>query len=192
MKHFAAMVLAIIIAGIAVFAQAHSDAHTDAPESIDCRRPPADAVTELPAPLNRWARLECQPGSQFLVSSADWIWRYPASFTTPVLIPAWAPDPARAAAEAHYFVAAQLDHITDQQAQVLHERLAKEVAIYGAMTSAADQLPVREAYALRAQNNHGERFDIYFMYRSERDVWGLVCTPQCKSEFSFLMSSRKN
>ncbi|MCW5622182.1 MAG: hypothetical protein KIS79_13835 [Burkholderiales bacterium] len=190
MKHFAAAGLAIIAAGMVAFAQAHPDADADAPEVIDCRRPPADAVTELPAPLNRWARLECQPSSQFLVQSADWSWRYPASFTTPVLIPAWTPDPARAAVEAHYFVAAQLDRMTDQQAQALHERLAREVAVYGAMTGTPEQSPVREVYALRAQNNHGEHFDVYFMYRSEQDVWGLVCAPQCKSEFSFLMSAR--
>jgi len=187
MKRSAVAAMLILAAAPMQWARAHSEDQSAVPQAIDCRKPPADAVTTLPAPLDRWARLECTPGAQFLVPGTDWVWRYPASFTTPVLIPAWTPNPAKAAGETHYFVSAAVEHASAEQARMLHDRLAEEVSIYGAMA----QSPVREVYTLRAENNHGEHFDIHFMYRSDQDVWGLVCAPKCGAESSFILNSRK-
>jgi len=186
MKRLAVAAAVVLAAAPMQLARAHSDGQAAVPQAIDCRKPPADAVSTLPAPLDRWARLECTPDAQFLVPSRDWVWRYPGSFTTPVLIPAWTPNPAKAAAETHYFVSAAIEHASAEQARKLHERMAAEVSIYGAMA----QSPVREVYTLRAENNHGEHFDIHFMYRSDQDVWGLVCAPKCGAEISFIMNAR--
>ncbi len=188
MKHLLAAAALILAGAVPHLARAHSEAGQDAPQAIDCRKPPEDTVTTLPAPLDRWGRIECTPSAQFLVPATDWVWRYPASFTTPVLIPAWTPNPANAAAEAHYFVSLDLARATEAQARALHDRMAREVSVYGAMA----QSPVREVYTLRLENNHGEHFNIHFMYRSDQDVWGLVCAPSCGPENSFLMNSRSN
>jgi len=179
---------ASVIAAAPSLALAHSETHLDAPTAIDCRQPPKDAVTALPAPLDRWASIECTPGAQFIIPSTGWVWRYPASFTTPVMVPAWTPNPAKAAVDAHYFVSARVEHASGEAAQALHRRLAGEVPNYGAMA----ETPVREAYTLRAENNHGEHFDIHFMYRSDQDVWGMVCAPKCGPEMAFVMNSRSN
>ncbi|MCC7546430.1 MAG: hypothetical protein IT532_01555 [Burkholderiales bacterium] len=187
MKHVAAAALLFLAAtGTARFALAHPDEQRDAPQTIDCRTPSEDVITRLPAPLDRWAQLHCTPEAQFLVPSRDWLWRYPASFTTPVLIPAWTPNPSRAAAQAHYFISVEIDRASDEDAHALDERMAREISIYGALA----QSPVSEVYTLRAENNHGEHFDIHFMYRSDQDVWGLVCAPRCGAEMSFRLNAR--
>lgn len=186
MRYTAAAALFLLALAAARPVLAHSDEHGEEIPSIDCRNPPADAVTVLPAPLDRWARLECTPGAQFIVPHAGWIWRYPASFTTPVMVPAWTPNPARAAAAAHYFVSLRLEHLPADAANALHGRMAAAVPNYGAMAEA----PLQDVYSLRAENNHGEQFEIHFMYRSDADVWALVCAPDCGPEMSFLISSR--
>ncbi len=186
MKPFAAAALLLLTMGAARPVLAHPEEHGESIPAIDCSNPPADAVTVLPAPLDRWARLQCTPASQFIVPGADWIWRYPASFTTPVMLPAWTPNPARAAASTHYFVSAQVEHLSAEGAQALHARMAERVPSYAAMA----RTPVRDVYSLRAENNHGEHFEIHFMYRSDADVWALVCAPDCGPELSFLISSR--
>lgn len=187
MKHVA--VAAVLVAAVIPHCVlAHSEEQPEAPQAIDCRQPAAGTVTALPAPIDRWARVECTPSAQYLVPDPGWVWRYPASFTTPVLIPAWTPDPSKAAAQAHYFVSVEVAHATGEAAHALHQRMADAVAAYAASAGTA----AREVYTLRAQNNVGGHFDIHFMVRSDRDVWALVCAPDCGPELSFVMHARSN
>ena len=60
----------------------------DAAPQHDCAGSPPDALTALPAPLNKWGQIMCTPYGQILASHAGWMWLMPD--LDPVLIPAQA------------------------------------------------------------------------------------------------------
>ncbi|HZP88998.1 MAG TPA: hypothetical protein VFB54_19460 [Burkholderiales bacterium] len=171
---------------------AHQESHAldDTQQMLDCHNLPSKALTQLPAPMNDWARLECVPAGQMLVQGKDWTWRYPASFTTPVHIPAWSVEPAAAASDGLYFVEAQVSVVRGEQAKALESRLANEVQVYASMSEGKP--PVADIYTLTTMNSAGHRFDVHFLYRSDQDIWAMVCAPDCRSDFSFVVNSGKN
>jgi hypothetical protein len=187
----AAAALAASLAPMAAHAHA-DDGHGDSPRGIDCGNPPADAVARLPAPLNDWARLDCNHAGQMLAQGTDWVWRYPASFTTPVHIPAWTPDSTGAALGGRYFTGAEIAVLRGEAAHRLEDRLASEVVVYREMATGDGKPPAREVYTLHATNDMGQSFEVHFLYRSDHDIWGLICAPDCASDRTFLLSSRRN
>src|SRR5438067_13230594 len=56
-------------------------------ENHDCSSAPADAVMNLPAPLNKWGQITCTPLGHMLTSHEGWIWIMPDASGT-VLIAA--------------------------------------------------------------------------------------------------------
>jgi hypothetical protein len=183
---------ALLVAGTPLTSHAHSDeGHVDGPRGIDCGNPPANAVVALPAPLNDWARLDCNEAGQMLAQGPDWLWRFPASFTTPVHIPAWTPDSTGAALGGRYFTRLDVAVLRGDEARRLEEQLASEVAVYRDMATGEGKSPLREAYTLHATNDMAQSFDVHFLYRSEHDIWGLICVPDCASDHTFMLSSRR-
>jgi hypothetical protein len=190
-EKFTAAALAAAVWALALTAWAHSDGdEAPPPQTLDCEHLPAKALTALPAPFDVWARLDCLPAGQLLAQPRDWIWRYPASFTTPVFVPAWTADPAAVAASARYFTAAEVAVARGEGALALHRRFAQELEVYGAMT--AERPAPTAVHTLIARNDLDQELRVHFVYRSPQDVWGIVCTPDCRSEYSFLVSSRGN
>lgn len=185
----AAMFAAAMLSSPVVRAHGSEDGHDDSKDLLDCQRLPAKALKVLPAPLDRWARLECVPTGQMLVQGRQWAWRYPASFTTPVHIPAWSFEPAAAAEDSLYFVSADVAHTSGEAAATLEGRLTRDVVVYTAMNEGKQA--VRDIYTLTARNSAGHQFDVHFLYRSDEDIWGLVCAPECRSDFSFILESRE-
>jgi hypothetical protein len=185
---FTAVALAATCA-IALPASAHSDRdEVPRPQALDCEHLPAEALTALPAPFDNWARLDCLPAGQLLAQAHDWIWRYPASFTTPVFVPAWTADPSAVAAGARYFTAAEVAVAHGDEALALHRRFAQELEVYRAVT--AERPAPSAVHTLIARNDLDQELRLHFVYRSPQDVWGIVCAPDCRSEYSFLVSSR--
>src|SRR3979409_1711336 len=85
-----------------------------AAQDSSCGVSPAEAVSTLPAPLNKWAQIVCTQSGQVITGHEGWVWIEPTRHAI-VLIPsqnlkadpdgvAIAPDPAKAgAADKSYF-----------------------------------------------------------------------------------------
>lgn len=186
-----AAALAAVVCAVIPPAWAHSEGdEAPRPQALDCERLPANALTALPVPFDTWARLDCLPAGQLLSQPRDWIWRYPASFTTSVLVPAWTVEPSAVAARARYFTAAEVTVARGEEALALHRRFAQDLEVYRAMT--AERPAPSAVHTLIARNDLDQELRMHFVYRSAQDVWGIVCAPDCRSEYSFLVSSRGN
>ncbi|HEU5282993.1 MAG TPA: hypothetical protein VFU53_04220 [Burkholderiales bacterium] len=188
---FIAVVLVAAVSVWAVPCLAHSEAE-DAPraQALDCEHLPEKALTGLPAPFDTWAKLDCLPAGQLLAQPRDWVWRYPASFTTPVFVPAWTADPSAVAASAVYFTEAEVAVARGEEALALDRRFARELELYRTMT--AERPAPSAVHTLIAKNDLGEELRMHFVVRSPQDVWGIVCAPDCRPDHSFLVSWRGN
>lgn len=83
---------AVAISVLISFAGMHAGANAaaDAAPEHECSGTPPDAVTALPAPLNRWGQIVCTPFGQMLGSRKGWMWLMPD--LDPVFIPAQLSD----------------------------------------------------------------------------------------------------
>lgn len=165
------------------------DGHDTERIALDCEKLPTDALKAFPPPLNDWGQVMCVPNGQILVQGPQWTWRYPASFTTPVHVAAWSALPAAGSAEALYFVKADVTVVRGEAAQALESKLAGDVKVYAAMNKGKQ--PPSQVFTLTAINNAGHAFDVHFLYRSDQDIWGIVCAPECRSDFSFMLNSKR-
>jgi hypothetical protein len=185
---------ALFAASVAVFISAASltHAHSDGAEPLqmDCDHPPSSAVTSLPPPFDAWAQLECRPSGQFVVQAGDWAWRYPASFTEQVLIPAWMPDSDSLATSARYFKVVGVSLAEGDKAAAMHDQFVKEVVPYRVHAGGSETPRPKLIYTLTAVNDLGEEVKVHWVYRSDKDVWGIVCAPQCKSESAFMAAKQ--
>lgn len=158
---------------------------------LDCEHLPSAAVTSLPEPFDQVARIECRPTGQFLVQGERWIWRYPASFTTQVYLPAWTPDPSAAAAGSRYFTSANVRVERGERAAALHRRFMEEVSMYMALAGSEAPPTPREVYSLTAMNDLGQAMRVHLVQPDGRsDLVGIVCAPECRDEYSFIATSR--
>jgi len=167
-------------------------AHSDSAEplQIDCDHLPSGAAKSLPPPVDALAQLECRPSGQFLVQGGDWSWRYPASFTEQVLIPAWLPNPESLATGARYFKLVAASLAEGDKAAAMHDQFVKEVVPYRIQAGGSETPSPKSIYTLTAVNDLGQEVKVHWVYRSDKDVWGIVCSPQCKSEYAFIATKR--
>lgn len=188
---FLAATLAALVGWHAGAASAQSDRDaTAAPRRPECARLPSEALMRLPPPLDGWARLDCTPAGQILVSHRDWIWRYPASYTSWVWLPAWLADAAQLGQGIRYFVSAEVTVARGEEAAVMHRDLAAQVAVYRAMTEGRPA--PAEVYTATLLNETDQALRVHFLFHSRQDVWAVVCAPDCSEEYSFIMSARGN
>jgi hypothetical protein len=155
---------------------------------LDCTHPPADALRGLPAPIDRWTALTCMPNGQMLHQKPGWSWRFPASFTSQVMIPAAvAAEPQDAFGR--YFSSMEIATLEGEAAAQLHAQLARDVPTYAFRfgDKLAESRP-KAIYRVRARNDKGGEFVLHMVYRSDQDIWGLVCTPECVPESLFVVS----
>jgi hypothetical protein len=184
--------LAAALLSVATGAAAHSDdsdaEQAAAPTMLDCSHPPADALRGLPSPIDRWTALSCLPNGQMLHQKTGWSWRFPASFTTQVMIPAGVvADPQDAFGR--YFSSIEITTLEGEAAAQLHAQLARDVPTYAFRfgDKLAESRP-KAIYKVRARNDKGGEFLLQMVYRSDQDIWGLVCSPDCVPESLFTVS----
>lgn len=176
----------LILMGVALGADAlahagHDPATHAAVDVMSCDKPPANAVLTLPAPLSDWAEIECSPLGQQLVPGPRWQWRYPASFKVRPVIPAWSPTASEEALGAKYFIALEIDDLSDAALGERHAWLAAQVATY----RDAEHDPPRAMRRLRAENNLGHEFDVWFAQFEGGRQWAVMCVPECRVEYAF-------
>jgi hypothetical protein len=185
----AALAAGAIIAGGSVLAHQERDDHTEPDEvasaMLDCERLPANAVSSLPQPVAAWTQVACRYTGQLLVEGAGWQWRYPASFTTPVIVSAGMASPH--AAGARYFTAVVVAAKDSAAATQLHEELSRDVAVYA--DNAGTGAP-GSAYTLVASNDLGDQLQVHFLPRAGGDFLGIVCAPKCIPESTFIVQKR--
>ena len=168
-------------------ARGHGE-HAVAPlEQMDCSRPPAAAITQLPEPLANWARLECGAGGQKLVAAPGWQWRYPSSWFDRPFAPAGAPDASIDEPGAKYFVEMTVEVVTGAAAQAVHDKLARAISSYA---DAYERAPAR-FYRVKAENNLGHDMEFWFPAKSETDLWGVLCVPTCRPDYAFLIQKQQ-
>jgi hypothetical protein len=172
---------------LAVAHQEHGDqgGQDQAGMVLDCEHLPANAVYSLPQPVAAWTSVACRYTGQLLVESRAWQWRYPASFTTPVIVPATIASPQSAGAR--YFTAVSVATSEASAAAQLHQELIREVVVYA--DNAGPGVPA-SAYTLTASNDIGDQLRIHFLPRAGGDFLGVVCAPKCVPENTFIVQKR--
>lgn len=166
---------------------AHEDSTRESAPFLDCNQPPASALKNVPDPLAHWSRLECTPAGQMLVAGDDWFWRYPASFTERPFLPAWmTADPTRSP-DPRFFKSIKMREGSADDLGGLKQRMKKSAIDLPAPEKGAG--PER-LYVMAAESNHGEGFEVNFIYRSDDDIWAITCAPDCAPEHVFKIYRR--
>ncbi|HEX7810990.1 MAG TPA: hypothetical protein VF460_03695 [Burkholderiales bacterium] len=176
--------LGAVLSLAAILASAHSENESAKYAPIDCDHPAPGVVTALPEILAGPAYLQCTPAFQQIVSSDAWSWRYPGSFFERPFIPAYAPTPSHGHGGARYFTGFEAVELDANELRAQHERF-KSIPTYREST-----VPVR-ILKLVATNDLGHELDAYFGFRSEREGWVVMCTPDCAPENMFLIERRE-
>lgn len=158
----------------------------DAPTPIgamDCGQPPENARRKLPAPIDQWALIDCSPLGTKLIAAPGWQWRFPNSWFDRPDAPAWAPDASIDAPGAKYFVDFDARVLEGAEAAEQHARLAAAVPAY---RDAVPAVPAR-IHRLDVENNLGHEMVIWFSAATPNDLWAILCTPQCRPDYAFII-----
>jgi hypothetical protein len=165
-----------------VSAYAHDAGDQEPMPFLDCDHPPAHAMRTLHEPIARWTAIECTPAGQMLVSSEDWIWRYPGSFTDRPFLPAWmTADPTRSP-DPRYFEALEVRELPSEQLPAFYARIAQSAI---ELPSAKTPAPSERLYHFVGRTNFDETMEVNFLYRSDSDIWAIPCAPDCRPEQVF-------
>ena len=175
---------ATMACGLAAAHQEHADDEA-AGMVLDCEHLPPKAVTSLPQPVAAWTSVACRYSGQILVESRGWQWRYPASFTTPVIVSATMASPQSGGAR--YFTSVTVAISEAAAAAQLHEDLVRDVVVYA--DHAGSGVPA-SAYTLTVSNDIGDQLRIHFVPRAGGDFLGVVCAPRCMPENMFIVQKR--
>ena len=188
--------LRIAVAGAWVFAlawisytQLAGASARDHYQLLDCDRLPGEAMLELPAPAQQWARIDCRPFGQALAPSAGYTWRYSGTFTREVTVPAIMGKTAEEGGGARYFRDASLARREGAQVADLHRTLQQQVASYAFL--AGDEVP-QAAHTLRLVNDVLDIVTVHFMQRASGDMWVVVCAPGCMPENVFVVQKLRS
>jgi hypothetical protein len=158
------------------------------PMMLDCDALPQNALRALPAPVDRWTAIQCLPNGQILHQKQGWSWRFPGSFTNQVMISAGTKAPPELAF-GRYFARIELSVQEGEDAARLHAKLAREVPTYQFhFGERLRETRPKAVYTLRARDDKSGEFSIVMVYRSDQDIWGLVCMPDCVPESLFTVS----
>jgi hypothetical protein len=169
-------------------AHAHDAGERDAMPFLDCENPPAHAMLTLPEPIARWTAIQCTPAGQMLIQSADWIWRYPGSFTDRPFLPARMTADPSISPEPRYFQTLEVRELPAAQLPAFRARIAQSAIDLPAATDATQ--PER-LYHVVGKTNHDEAMEVNFLYRSDSDIWAIPCAPECRPEQVFHIYRRE-
>lgn len=148
---------------------------------IDCEHPAANVVTALPPAVSSPAHLQCTPAFQQIVSNDGWTWRYPGSYFDRPFIPAYAPRLSHGKGGPRFFTGFETQELSPDEVRAQHDRFTKDIPTYREKAAPARILK------LVATNDLGHELDAYFGFRSEREGWVVLCTPDCAPENLFLI-----
>jgi hypothetical protein len=176
----------IALAAMSPGVRAHSDSdHDDAADLgfFDCDHLPAGALTALPTPLDGWAKLECTSAGQKLVAKLPWRWRFPGSWLNRPDLPAWAPAASFTLPGPKHFVKMEIVELDTQSTDAAHDKLMRESATY---RFHVETRPLA-MHRMTVLNSLGHTMDVYFPTVSDDLRWAILCVPDCRPEYAFLI-----
>jgi hypothetical protein len=185
MRHVS-ILAATAAACLALSAYAHQENGGGADDGMvfDCDHLPAGAVTNLPEAIRPLARLECLPNGQLIVARENWVWRYPASYFDLPVIAAYSPPESRNKPGPRWFTSLTVKELTGEAALKRSEALARALPNYSV------DAPPKSVLHLVAQNELGDRFDVYFPMIDGENGWGAICAPECFPQMLFMVYKR--
>jgi hypothetical protein len=177
----AAAVLAAAWLSLPVFSHQEESASGADLAPLDCDHLPAGAITTLPEAIRPFAALECAPNGQLIVAREHWVWRFPASYFDRAFIASYTPEASRSKPGPRWFTSLGLKELQGEAARAQHEALLRQLPNYS-----GDPAP-KTVYHLLAQNEQGDRFDVFFPMTSESKGWGAICAPDCEPQMLFMI-----
>jgi len=151
----------------------------------DCAGTPADAVVDLPPPLNAWGQIACTPYGHIISNKEGWIWSYPGAYA-PVFVPSQMvrKNPAELGNRS-YFTNIKMTKVEgaefEEAYSAFHASFRKDEA-----------LPI--GYRLDATSVSGKNLKLYFFDYGD-SAWGIWCRETCDPKLSFMvlnMAKRPN
>ena len=140
-----------------------------------------DAVTTLPAPLNRWASVRCTLAGYVITGKEGWLWLEP-NHKALVVIPAQTFDRQAGPDRNAYFTKIELTKVTGEEFERAYE-------VFHAGFDPKDAKPAGYRLDVATMDGHDIRlymFD-YFTYG-----WGMACTKDaCDQSSRFVMLNMK-
>ncbi len=145
---------------------------------INCEGTPKEAVTELPAPLNKWASLACTKYGHVIGPAEKWLWTVPGGFS-PIFVPSqMVKTNPKKVGNSSYFT--QIKLIKEKDNSLLGELLK------GFDTSGAND--TTDIYKLTVKNNQNLSQTLYFIDdRTDSNKWGVWCRNECKETTQFML-----
>jgi len=150
---------------------------------VSCEDSPAEAVMEIPSPLNNWVKLVCSKYGHLIDANDGWIWTSPGGYQ-PVFIPAqMVKENPVESGNAFYFTKISFHKASGKE---------KELAISHMKTFDGEH-ESKITYKLVVTNNMQQSQTLYFFDdQREENKWGIWCRNHCKevSHFMFLDMSK--
>ncbi len=184
LRSLASVALALLT--LPLGASAHSDSDHDAAADVgffDCDHAPAGTLMTLPVPMDSWATLECTSAGQKLVAKLPWQWRFPASWLNRPELPAWAPAASFTLPGPKHFVKMEVVELDAQGIDAAHEKLMRDSATYRFHVETRP----KAMHRMTVLNSLGHTMDVYFPTVSDDLRWAILCVPDCRPEYAFLI-----
>jgi hypothetical protein len=176
-KNVVALSVLTVLGGITL----SSAAPADTPAGHDCTGSPPDAITALPAPLNKWGKIVCTPYGHILASREGWMWLLPD--LDPVLIPAQVPDsqPEKVGNSVYF-----------NKIEVARAKGEEFEQAYGVFHKGFDDQEVKpDAYRVEMTTAQGKSLKMYF-FDYDSYAWGMECPGSaCDADTRFMILDMK-
>jgi len=174
--------IALLLAGVSMFAHAHNDESQNPMADFDCEHPPGDAVKELPGLLGTVGRIACLPAGPGILANKGWSWRYTGSYFDLPMVVGYAHKDSAGLAPPYYFTKLSARELAAGEVAARSEELEKEVETYRPK-GALEQMTV-----IDATNNYGQTIKVFMAMESKQDGWLVVCTPKCEPGYVILIN----
>ena len=142
-----------------------------------CAGAPSDAITNLPAPLDKWGQVLCTPYGQVLASHAGWMWLMPD--LDPVLIPAQISDrELQKIGNTIYFTKIDVARVKGSEFD----------DAYTTFHDGFDDQEVKpDGYRVDLTTVEGKSFRMYF-FDYDTYAWGMSCPGgKCQTDTRFMI-----
>lgn len=170
----------LFLAGISMFDHAAIAAPVG-----DCGGTPADAVVDLPSPLNDWGQVACTPYGHIISNKDGWIWSYPGGYA-PVFIPSqMVRKEPKELGNKSYFTKIQMTKVDGEEFREVY-------SVFHAGLDPKEAIPV--GYRLDVTSVSGDALKLYF-FDYGNSAWGIWCRDKCDPKLRFMvlnMAKRPN
>jgi hypothetical protein len=175
---FSAPLLAVLGFGSTTFAANEDGQQAD--NQRTCAESP-DVVTQLPAPLSRWATVRCTPAGYVITQRQGWLWIEPNNKAL-VIIPSQTFGRQGGPDQNAYFTKIELTKVTG-------EEFERAYAVFHAGFDPKDAKPA--GYRLDVTTMDGNDIRLY-MFDYFTYGWGMACSMDaCDASSRFVMLNMK-